>query len=150
MKNREGFFVGVTERECTICNLMFPLNGRSMCNPCNTKRVKSNPEVVKMLQRAKGRAKKQGIPFNLTPSNIIIPKVCPVLGIPLFVTKGKSGAFKNSPSLDKIVPHLGYTKGNVQVVSQQANQMKYNATTSELLKFAYWIINTYEVPNENN
>jgi len=112
--------------------------------------VKSNPEVVKMLQRAKGRAKKQGIPFNLTPSNIIIPKVCPVLGIPLFVTKGKSGAFKNSPSLDKIVPHLGYTKGNVQVVSQQANQMKYNATTSELLKFAYWIINTYEVPNENN
>lgn len=38
----------------------------------------------------------------------------------------------NSPSLDKIVPELGYVKGNIVVVSLRANQIKSDATIEEL------------------
>lgn len=48
------------------------------------------------------------------------------------------------PSLDKIIPKLGYVKGNVWVVSNKANRIKSNATIEELellvknLK-SYWV-----------
>jgi hypothetical protein len=75
-----------------------------------------------MLRRARNRAKKNNIPFNLTIEDIVIPKVCPILGIPLFHEKG--GVTDNTPSLDKIIPSLGYIKGNVAVISWKANLMK--------------------------
>jgi hypothetical protein len=47
----------------------------------------------------------------------------------------------NTSSLDKIIPELGYVKGNVQWLSQKANTMKSNATRTELENFAQWILN---------
>lgn len=38
---------------------------------------------LKILKNAKQRAKSQGIPFNLTIDDIIIPEKCPLLGTPL-------------------------------------------------------------------
>jgi hypothetical protein len=96
-----------------------------------------------MVARAKSRAKQGGYNFDLTPDDINIPTHCPVLGIKLYVTEGKSGAFVNSPSLDKINPTLGYVKGNVQVMSQLANQMKGAASPEQLLMFADWVYKTY-------
>jgi hypothetical protein len=77
-----------------------------------------------MLRRARNRAKKNNIPFDLEIEDIIIPEVCPILGIPLIHQKG--GVFDNTPSLDKIIPSLGYVKGNVAVISWKANVMKSN------------------------
>ena len=143
MYNREGFTINKEERECTVCNCMFPTNGRSMCNPCNTKRVKSQPVASKMKARAKSRASIKGLPFNLETSDIEIPDTCPILGIPLFVTQGRSGGFRHSPSLDRIVPELGYVKGNVQVISQQANAMKSCASKEDMITFAHWVLEVY-------
>lgn len=89
------------------------------------------------------RALKHNLPFNLEVSDIIIPDVCPILGISIKENKGKSGAYKNSISIDKIEPTKGYTKGNIQIMSQLANQMKGAATPEELLTFAHYIIKTY-------
>lgn len=90
---------------------------------------KNNPEAV-MLRNAKQSAKKRGLAFDLELSDIVIPEVCPALGIPLF----KNGARgPNTPSLDRIVPSLGYTKGNVVVVSLLANRIKTDATTEQIL-----------------
>lgn len=149
MLNREGFWVGELERECTLCGDLFEHNGMSMCNKCNTKRVKGRPLVSKMLSRARTRAKSKGLPFDIDSSDIFIPEKCPILGIPLVSHKGKSGAFSNSPSLDRIVPELGYTKGNVQVISQKANQMKTCSSKEDLLAFAYWVLETYGDENED-
>ena len=121
-----------------------------MCNPCNTQRVKALSSTSKMCSRAKGRAKLKDIPFDITPDDIEIPDVCPILGITLIAHTGRSGAFRNSPSLDRIVPHLGYVKGNIQVISQQANQMKTCASTDELLTFAQWVFEMYGENNEDN
>lgn len=93
---------------------------------------KKNPEAV-MLQQAKYSAKRKNVPFNLQKEDIVIPEICPVLGIPLFKdgTKGP-----NTPSLDRIIPELGYVKTNVIIVSFLANRIKSNATTEQIFAVA--------------
>lgn len=87
--------------------------------------------AYRMLYEARKRSKKFGLPFNLDLSDISIPDVCPVLGIPIII--GSSvGPSNNSPSLDKVVPSLGYVKGNVSIISWRANRLKSDATLEEL------------------
>lgn len=40
----------------------------------------------------------------------------------------------DSPSLDKIIPSLGYAKGNIWVISYRANTIKNNCTFEEIQK----------------
>jgi hypothetical protein len=87
--------------------------------------------VTKMLQRAKDRSKKSGIEFSIEKSDIIIPEVCPYLGIEISQSKG--GKTDNSPSLDRIDNSKGYVKGNVEVISSRANTIKNCGTSGEHL-----------------
>lgn len=87
--------------------------------------------AVKLLAQARLRALDGGLAFDLTLDDIVIPAVCPVLGIPLLL--GASRDQKDySPSLDRIDSRKGYTKDNVVVVSWRANKLKSNATVMEL------------------
>lgn len=150
--NRHGNFDDGVNRSCTLCGKHFRKTSKTvtLCNECNSTRVKSQPYELKMWRRAKNRSTKSGIPFTIDVDDIIIPEVCPILGIKIKENKGKPGAYKDSPSLDKINPTLGYVKGNVQVISQMANQMKFNATPQELITFANYILKHYDLaqPNE--
>jgi len=85
-----------------------------------------------ILSRIKYRAKKHNIPFNLTLDDIQIPDKCPVLNIPLATRNGHSGYFSDSPSIDRIIPKLGYVKGNIRIISNRANLLKNDATVAEL------------------
>jgi hypothetical protein len=96
----------------------------------------------KLLSKTKERATKDGIPFNLELEDIVIPTHCPYLGMKLTHHLGQ-GYLDSNSSIDKIVPELGYTKGNVQVISRLANQMKNSATKEQLLTFAHNIIKLY-------
>ena len=140
--NREGYKISETERECTNCGTMFLKTSKTvtLCNKCNSERVKCISPESKMFQRAKGRAKQKRLDFNLTVKDIIIPKHCPILGIELVCKSGISGGQKNSPALDRINSMRGYTKDNIQVISHLANMMKSHATEKELITFANWII----------
>ena len=82
-----------------------------------------------MVLGARARASKYGIPFDLVVHDIELPDVCPVLGIPM---SWSDTITENTPSLDRIVPELGYVKGNVNVISFRANRLKNNATLDEL------------------
>jgi hypothetical protein len=42
-------------------------------------------------------------------------------------------------SLDRIVPELGYVKGNIAVISNRANSLKSNATLEELERLCAWL-----------
>ena len=144
--NREGYKVSDTHRECTECGTVFEITSKmTLCKRCNSERVKSKTPEWKMHQRAKQRAKKRNLEFSLSVSDIHIPDTCPILGIPLNMNSGKSGAYRNSPSLDRIDNDRGYTVDNIQVVSQLANAMKCHATKEELQKFAQWVLKTYPV-----
>ena len=86
----------------------------------------------RILSRIKSKSKKHNIEFNLDVSDIIVPETCPILGIKLVTTNQGRGYHTNSPSLDKIDPKLGYTKGNVRVISARANLLKNDATSVEM------------------
>lgn len=144
-KNREGYLVGKAQRECTKCRKIFTKTSATvtMCNACNSERVKASSEVSKMLRRAKARAKLKGIEFNLVEADIVIPTHCPILKMPLMHKKGSPGGSDNSPALDRIDNSKGYVSGNVRVISHLANMMKSSATEEQLLKFADWIYSSY-------
>lgn len=93
-----------------------------------------------MLQNARNRAKKYGIPFDLSSEDITVPELCPVLGTPIAKSNGKLN--DNSPSLDRLVPALGYVKGNVRVISWRANRIKSDASVEELRKLVEYLEST--------
>ncbi len=95
---------------------------------------RNNPERAMWLS-AKDRARKNGIPFNIDVSDVVIPDVCPILFVPL--APGGSG-HAYAPSLDRINNNLGYVKGNVAVISKAANSLKSNLdidTIHSLLRY---------------
>lgn len=97
---------------------------------------RANPKN-RMVTSAKQRARVKGIPFSLSTGDFEIPDVCPVLGIPLAVSTGMFS--DGSPSLDRIIPELGYVPGNVVVISDRANRLKKDATVEEIKRLYVWL-----------
>lgn len=103
---------------------------RQACPGCNAayqrgylrRRAKDQPEWA-LWHRAKKRAARRGVAFDLPLESIFIPPFCPVLGVPLSTRDGRS---LNSPSLDRIDPTQGYVQGNCRVVSDHVNRIKSN------------------------
>jgi hypothetical protein len=95
------------------------------------------------LSQARLRAQRLGLPFTLKESDLVVPEVCPVLGIPIVVAVGEYLAGgcprDNSPSLDRLRPEEGYTPENVRVISNRANRIKQDATSDELFRVACWM-----------
>lgn len=90
------------------------------------------------LAQARRRANKMGVAFSLSLEDIEIPTVCPVLGIEIR-PDARGGFNPNSPSLDRLIPALGYVPGNVRVISNRANLLKRDATADELEAIAAYI-----------
>lgn len=91
-----------------------------------------------LLRGARVSAKKRGLKYNLTLEDIEIPKLCPVLGIPL--KRGRYKRLPNSPSIDRVFPKLGYTKGNIRIISWRANLLKNDETDPEIfIKIAKYL-----------
>ena len=100
-----------------------------------------NPKKV-ILSLAKQRAKAFGVPITITDKDFEIPDVCPVLGIELRHNRsggGKGSTTRNSPTLDRINPDLGYIPGNVIIISKLANQIKSNANHEQIEKVCKWL-----------
>lgn len=83
--------------------------------------------------KARQRAKKHNLEFNIDVSDIIIPEKCPIIEVPLVF--GTKGNYEYSPSIDRIDTTKGYIKGNIAIISKKANSMKNNATLEELQNF---------------
>jgi hypothetical protein len=146
-------------KKVALCHPERPHKGRNMCNACYSKwQVSLNPERYKayrtspkskerlrnyvrvrrrlfperyLLAEVRSRSRKLGLECNLEISDISIPKVCPILGIPL--TKNDGHQRDNSASIDRINLSKGYVRGNIAIVSMRANRLKNNATLSEML-----------------
>lgn len=130
---------------------------RSICSDCNAaymraylRRRRRDDPTKELYERARKRAHKLQVPFAIKLAEIEIPVSCPALGIMLSVGKGRSN---HSPSLDRIIPALGYVSGNVRVISDRANRMKGRCGLDELrdrsirgskeLQSEYGLIATY-------
>ena len=86
--------------------------------------------IKRNLKNIKSKCLSNGVPFDITMKDLCITDTCPLLGIEI-----KAGLPRNSaqsPSIDKIVPELGYIKGNVWIVSSRANIIKNDASVDEI------------------
>jgi hypothetical protein len=93
---------------------------------------------VYLINGAKKRAAKQGIPFALTTAwaEARWTGLCELtkLAFRSQVGKGRHGPF--SPSIDKIVPANGYVPDNCRFVLMAVNQMKSTGTDSQMYEIA--------------
>ncbi len=77
----------------------------------------------KSFSRAKNRAKNKGVAFSITREDLLpLPEFCCVFGIKLDYLGGSDRRAR--ASVDRIVPVLGYVKGNVRIISYAANSAK--------------------------
>lgn len=94
--------------------------------------LRSEHKIRDILARTKHRAKRLGVPFDLTADDIVVPDFCPVLGIRLVFGYGRKGFFPNAPSIDRFDRDKGYIASNIYIISARANILKSDATLSEL------------------
>lgn len=80
-----------------------------------------------MWWSAKIRAKQKNISFDISYSDIKIPKFCSILNIPL-----DRRDRNHTPTLDRVITTKGYIKGNICVISNKANNLKNDASIEEL------------------
>ena len=105
----------------------------------------------KMRHTAKYNSKEKNIIFNINEKDIeeLWPEdnKCPALGVDFIL--GVKGGSDHSPSLDRIVPKLGYVKGNLQIISFLANKIMNNATPEQVIQVGeYFKRVTEELGNE--
>jgi|DEB0MinimDraft_12_1074336.scaffolds.fasta_scaffold02147_4 hypothetical protein len=118
-------------------------------------------KVTDMQKLAERRANKKNIRFELTAEDIenVWPEdnYCPALRIPLKIKPKRKNdpnylkTTSNSPTLDRIIPELGYIPGNIVVVSMKANMIMSSARPSEVIKVGKWFDEKYyEVKDKLN
>lgn len=130
---------------CILCKIKYKPNSNFQkccvdCRKINTSnwyknRLRKHPELT-MFRNAKKRAKQKNIPFTIVLEDIKVPKYCPMLGILLKIESSRKGS---GPSIDRIIPKLGYTKENIVVISDRANRIKCDATLNELKKIVFFL-----------
>ena len=95
---------------------------------------------------AKHRATRENVPFSLVLQDLIdiATDVCPILHTPFVWGSAKLGKGKtrpDTPTLDRVLPELGYVRGNVVFLSYRANRIKDNGTMQEHYDIADFIWN---------
>lgn len=153
----------VVAKECKKCAIVKPIDnfyfkkktrntpdGRTyLCMDCHKAVWHAHAQVPEartrwLLMRLRSKSKKLNLPFDLTIDDLVIPSHCPILGMPLAFGMKKISEYRNkkqgvpmdSPSVDRIIPELGYVKDNIVIVSYRANLIKTNASVDELTKVA--------------
>lgn len=85
-------------------------------------------------------ARRKGLEKNITLNDISVPNVCPYLGVELVLEREWNVKTRYGPSIDRIDSSKGYVKGNVQIISLQANKMKSDSTPEEIVQFAIGVL----------
>ncbi len=96
-------------------------------------------KINAMINTAKTRSSRKKVPFNISILYLYemykfsLPKSCCILGLKLNYYNSVVGGANLSPSLDRIIPRLGYTKDNVRIISHRANSCLGNLSSREAL-----------------
>lgn len=163
-ENKELSKIG--KKRCTRCEKIYDKNSkffhvrskkylRAFCKSCDSKRISNLKERIckdpewyckKIISSLKNRAKTNKVPFNLTWENLYSKLKtqefkCYYTGKYLdFTLKGTKTPHRNFPSVDRLIPSLGYTKGNIAWCTCIVNRMKSDLTETEFIQFCKTVI----------
>lgn len=89
----------------------------------------------------KVRAREKNVPCDIDADWLIdnLPTHCPVLGIELKRRSTRNDDSASSPTVDRLIPSLGYVRGNVTIISRRANNIKSDASADEIERVAAWV-----------
>lgn len=96
----------------------------------------------RLLSPARGRARENGLPFDLTIqwAKDRWTGKCEVSGLPFDLTSIGHGPKPFSPSIDRINPKLGYVQTNCRIVIFAVNAAKNCGTDQDMLQVAKAIV----------
>jgi hypothetical protein len=108
---------------------------RESHNSSNRRYQQRTPREKKLFKAARQRARCSGREFTLSLKDIVIPPICPVLGIPML-----------RPSIDRVDSTRGYTPDNIEIISWEANKFKNNMTPEQMAQLALYYAPHLVVP----
>lgn len=112
----------------------------SYCNVCRNK--KKSVTLEKYLEHKyydRKRKNKNKVPFDISLEDFIEQfhnqrGLCFYTDTPL-ITENGNGNDRNCCSVDKIIPHIGYVKGNVVFCTHRINTIKNDLSMEEIAKY---------------
>lgn len=151
-----GFHAARTEKRCSQCHGTFSIEEfrlnrkqrkfRGECRKCrnaNTVKLYAKPGryLGVIVSAAKTRARKNGLPFELTRDWALERLalqgwLCHYSGVPLTMGGGNKAVCPTNASIDRIDPALGYTRDNVVFCAAAINVAKNIWTINDLLGWA--------------
>jgi hypothetical protein len=96
---------------------------------CRSKEAEPKRRAIRLIDKARSRARTRGIEFRLTKKWVLdglVRGTCAVTGIPFDLKNGRGPGKHNryAPTIDRIDPSKGYTADNCQLVIYQYNVAK--------------------------
>lgn len=103
----------------------------------NQNDMRKNDPFAMAFSQKKKQAKMRGIEFNLTRDHLADlwqqqGGKCAALGTPIEFNRDLRS--DSLATIDRIIPYLGYTQGNVRWLSGLANRVKNNCTDPEVFR----------------
>jgi hypothetical protein len=134
--NKQGFFYETWQTQKQL------ERRRNIENKRSYKKLETEDGHLELyLKNAKTRSKKHNLNFNLDLEYLKSIKTdkCPVFNTIFIWGLSRRGYLSTSATIDRVVPELGYIKGNVVFISNLANRIKSDATEVELYAVADWL-----------
>ncbi len=96
---------------------------------CESKEAEPKRRAIRLIDKARSRARKRGIEFRLTKEWVLdglIRGTCAVTEIRFDLKNGRGSGKHNryAPTIDRVDPAMGYTPDNCQLVIYQYNVAK--------------------------
>ncbi len=98
--------------------------------------------IGKLIAMAKNRAKKKDLLFDIDLPYMMEMwskqnAKCIISGVEFVLESGEGRVHRHTPSIDRISPELGYTKGNVRLVTYHINVALSEFGEEALIELAY-------------
>ena len=137
------------ERTCYRCQVKFVGCHRRNCPTCIAV-LSSRREIRIYLQKsrslrgcARTRALRYGLPFALGLEEVALlmadTQRCPCCDRAINYQHRGTGFAHESPSIDRVIPSLGYVIGNIAIICMRCNLVKGDASAGELRDVANWL-----------
>lgn len=147
--------------QCSKCEKTYPLSKftykkssaiRTVCNNCQyqrrSQRLKGDPikQMMYKASRCKSAAKKANTPYDIDAQYMMDlwqkqTGKCFYSDIDMELSFGKTAdvASHNGLSVDRVIPSLGYVRGNIVLCCTKLNCVKNNLTLAEVESYLpYW------------
>lgn len=165
-KNKEDYIKNYKQRSlrknpiqtttCTYCGIEHQIKGNTkrkskICSSC----YPFHRRAVNLYSAARYRANKLNLPIDISVDWVFweLFKGCMMLGVPFeFNSIGKNIKHRHplSPSLDRIVPELGYTTQNTRVVCWWYNVTKQQYSDKDVYDLCKQLVNFSEMKLAHN